>query len=96
MLLEKAWAKVNGGYANIAAGITREALRTLTGASCKTFFTDEERNELWDSLMEAQKNNYIMTACTDDFNNGSDAYIDSVGICGSHAYSLLDVYEVYQ
>lgn len=33
ILLEKAWAKVHGGYMNIAAGLTREALRDLTGAS---------------------------------------------------------------
>ena len=38
MIIEKAWAKVHGGYLNIAAGLTREALRDLTGACCKTFF----------------------------------------------------------
>lgn len=26
MILEKAWAKIHGGYGNIAAGLTREAL----------------------------------------------------------------------
>ena len=39
ILLEKAWAKVHGGYMNIAAGLTREALRDLTGASAITYFT---------------------------------------------------------
>ena len=53
MLLEKAWAKTFKGYMNIEAGLTREALRDLTGASCKTFmmkdpsYTDEF---LWNSL----------------------------------------------
>ena len=78
MLLEKAWAKTFKGYMNIEAGLTREALRDLTGASCKTFmmkdpsYTDEF---LWNSLQEAEKNNWIMTAGSDDINNGSDAYI---------------------
>jgi calpain-15 len=39
MFLEKAWAKVHGGYMNINAGLTREALRDLTGGCAKTFFT---------------------------------------------------------
>lgn len=45
MILEKAWAKIHGGYGNISAGLTREALRDLTGASAKTFFlsTHEEK-----------------------------------------------------
>ena len=33
ILLEKAWAKVNGGYYNIEGGLMTEALRDLTGAS---------------------------------------------------------------
>lgn len=35
-----------------------------------------------------------MTAGSDDLNNGSDAYIEKIGIAGSHAYSLLEVYEL--
>lgn len=35
-----------------------------------------------------------MTAGSDNLNNGSDAYIEKIGIAGSHAYSLLEVYEI--
>ena len=35
-----------------------------------------------------------MTAGSDNLNNGSDAYIEKIGIAGSHAYSLLEVYEL--
>lgn len=35
-----------------------------------------------------------MTAGSDDLNNGSDAYIQKIGICGSHAYSLLATFEL--
>jgi hypothetical protein len=35
-----------------------------------------------------------MTAGSDDLNNGSDSYIEKIGIAGSHAYSLLGVYEL--
>jgi calpain-15 len=94
ILLEKAWAKVNGGFQNIAAGLCREALRTLTGASCKTFFTQQDREEIWKAIDLADEMNFIITAASDDLDNGSDAYQDKVGICGSHAYSLIATYEI--
>lgn len=94
ILAEKAWAKAHGGYYNISAGLTREALRDLSGASAKTFFTEENREELWVRILEANRLKFIMTAGTDDLNSGSDAYIEKLGICGGHAYSLLDAQEV--
>ena len=96
IFLEKAWAKINGGYQNIAAGLTREALRSLTGASCKTFYTDSEREALWKEILLANEMDFIMTGCTQDLNNGSDSYQEKIGICGSHAYSLLGAFEVQQ
>lgn len=95
VLLEKAWAKVHGGYLNIEAGLTREALRDLTGASAKTYFLKQKPEEIWERLMDAEKSNFIMTAGSDNLNSGSDAYIKKIGICGSHAYSLLAVYQLY-
>ena len=54
MFLEKAWAKVHGGYMNINAGLTREALRDLTGACAKTYFTQSlSENEQWKIITEA-------------------------------------------
>ncbi len=94
ILLEKAWAKVHGGYMNIAAGLTREALRDLTGASAITYFTQRNREELWERLVQANFKKFIMTAGSDNLNNGSDSYIEKIGIAGSHAYSLLEVYEL--
>lgn len=35
-----------------------------------------------------------MTAGSDDINYGSDAYIEKIGIAGSHAYSMLSVYQI--
>ena len=79
---------------NIAAGLTREALRDLTGAPAETFFTKNNQSHLWDIIHEANENNFILTAGSDDLNNGSDAYIEKIGIAGSHAYSLLEVIEI--
>lgn len=96
MILEKSWAKIHGGYMNIAAGLTREALRDLTGASAKTYFTEpSKKEEYWNLLMDAYDKNFIMTAGSDDLSYGKgDAFISKIGLAGSHAYSLLAVYEV--
>lgn len=44
--------------------------------------------------MQANFQKHIMTAGSDDLNNGSDSYIEKIGIAGSHAYSLLEVFEL--
>ena len=76
IILEKAYAKLYGGYLNIEAGLTREALKDLTGAPSKTFFTKTtDKKELWEHIIEANEKKFIMTAGSDDLNNGSDAYI---------------------
>lgn len=41
MLLEKAWAKINGSYDGIEAGLTRECLHDFTGAPTQTLWLDE-------------------------------------------------------
>ena len=39
--------------------------------------------------------NFIMTAGSDDLSYGrGDAYISKIGLAGSHAYSVLGVYEI--
>ncbi len=38
LILEKAWAKIHGSYAQIDGQLTREALHDLTGAPTRTFF----------------------------------------------------------
>ena len=100
ILLEKAWAKVHGGYLNIESGLSSEALRDLTGASVKTYFLQQgpadsaDLEQIWTKLMHAERSHFIMTAGSKNLSNGSDAYVRSVGICGSHAYSLLAVYQL--
>lgn len=76
-----------------------EALRDLTGASCKSYYTNIKKYSdefLWEQLNDAELKNYIMTAGTDNISNGSDVYIEKIGIQGSHAYSLLSGIEIYE
>jgi len=96
MLLEKGWAKVHGGYLNISAGLTREALHDLTGAPAITYFSDEGTSDhRWDIIMDAEKKNFIMSAGSDDLNgNGRDDREETTGIVGSHAYSMISAVEL--
>ncbi len=49
LILEKAWAKLYGNYAQIEAGLTKEALRDLTCAPAFTLFVEPRNsNYLWE------------------------------------------------
>lgn len=101
VLLEKAWAKIFRGYQNIDGGFMTEPLRDLTGASTEAFYTsgteEEEFDEefLWKKVLETSEKNWITCASTFNTENG-DEYDQNVGICYSHAYSLLDGIEIYE
>lgn len=96
MLLEKAWAKVHGGYNNIVGGLIREALHDLTGAPAITYFNSEGTpDEHWKRLIDADRRSFIMACGTDDIGGtGNDSRDNRTGLCGNHAYSLLAAFEI--
>jgi len=105
LILEKAWAKIYGSYDNIEAGLARECLHDLTCAPT-TFFLTDDKNEwdtIWKKMLKCEKKNYAMTCGAGDFfmslsrsNSFQGGYdmVNSKGLVGSHAYSLLGAYEV--
>lgn len=95
LLLEKAWAKVHGGYLNIESGYLSEALFALTGAPTYSFFTTpKSADSNWKAILEAERSNYIMCASSKNMKAGSDARDANTGLSFSHAYSLLSGVEV--
>jgi hypothetical protein len=90
LLLEKAWAKIYGSYARIEAGLTRECLHDLTGAPTKYYLTGntKKNEEIWTEISNGEKKDFVMTCGSGDFFSGADL-MTSVGLVGSHAYSLL-------
>ena len=99
ILLEKAWAKINGNFARIGCGglphevfeVTTDAyseMISIPDSSSSTY--DEEIEELWQKLVRAQNAKYIMTAgtgCTDEH--------DEYGLSTGHAYTLTHVYDLF-
>ena len=85
ILLEKAWAKLNGGYSNIIGGIVSEPVSSLTGfpteyLSHKHF----DEMEIYNKIEEGDKEGTIMSSAS----KNSDE-IERKGLIPSHAYTLI-------
>jgi len=91
LLLEKAWAKLFHTYERIEAGLTRDVLGDLTGAPTRIVWNDDP--ELWDLIVDAVKNDYLLTAGAAD-EDQMDKYFQTQGMVVGHAYTLLGCYEV--
>jgi hypothetical protein len=95
-LLEKAYAKLNGGYQNIVAGKVHYALSDLTGGQPEEIKLEALQNNpdaLWLKLLSYKDCNYPMGAGSPE-NPMGDAAVSQSGIVQGHAYSVLDVQEV--
>ena len=92
MLLEKAWAKVNGGYANIISGLPCEAMEFLTGVGSliydlehlDTEDIEDYKYEIIKNVQLADENNSLITCSTK-----ADSNIQKVGLVEGHAYTLV-------
>lgn len=91
ILLEKAWAKRFGCYADIEAGFTTECLTDLTGAPCELLTNDQP--DLWDKIFRANQLDYIITASSGGSEEGQDL-VNSLGLVGLHAYAVIDAQTV--
>mmetsp|Transcript_7350 Transcript_7350/g.13248 ORF Transcript_7350/g.13248 Transcript_7350/m.13248 type:complete len:822 (-) Transcript_7350:36-2501(-) len=100
LLLEKAYSKLHGAYAQIKMGWAYEAMIDLTGAPYMTIrFEDEDvqktikNGELWRNLVHWDQEGFIMSASTP----GEDVFTESgekpekngVGLVAGHAYTML-------
>lgn len=97
-LLEKAYAKIIGTYTHADGGYTANGIRTLTGLPVYEYYSsqfgenDSSLEEMWDLLMDADDNDYIMGAGTSG--DGDDSYSNDCGIAKSHAYSIVAAFEM--
>lgn len=92
MLIEKAWAKVNGNYENSIKGFVSEAFRALTGAPV-VFFKHLYIQDIWDEISEADRNKYIICASSGEGQLNKARY-DEMGLISEHAYSVIEAVEI--
>ncbi|XP_067310612.1 calpain-1 catalytic subunit-like [Pseudorasbora parva] len=85
-LLEKAYAKVCGSYADLHGGFMSEALMDFTGGVHIFLFLNEAPAYLWDIMDRAAKSQTLM---------GCDSYKKSSNdIIGGHSYTVTGVCKV--
>jgi len=87
-LVEKAYAKVHGSYAQLSGGFIAEGWQDLTGAPTETLVLGlfrERLDELWQLLQTFSREGFLMGVAT---SRGGD------GLVGGHAYSVLKVYQI--
>ena len=93
ILLEKAWAKINGNYARIIGGDPHEIYELLTNAYCeKILFSNENEDEIWKKYHNAQEKGFLMTAGTNI--DTEELNMESLGLIPGHAYSVIKVEEI--
>lgn len=90
IFLEKAWAKVNGGWGNIANGYPREVFQATTPFSTIPINVPKENKDaLWNNIKASDKYNCIMTCSIKKGTPG----LSSVGLIENHSFSLVSAYE---
>jgi hypothetical protein len=92
MLLEKAYAKYEGGYSNIIGGVMHCELTWLTGAVTRKILTKDPN--AWNELISASKKSYIINSSS---NAGTGNHNNKTpnGISNGHAYSIIGVNEYH-
>jgi calpain-15 len=89
LMIEKAWAKVNGGYLNTIGGQAYDPLSAFTGFLSRCIKTSMDINELWSTLHNADENNYLM--CIDSKEETPESI--ERNLCHLHAYTLIGTQE---
>ena len=92
-LLEKAWAKINGGYINIIAGNVKEGLEFLTGRGSLCYYLSGKKGEaLEDYKLEVIKNVQLADEnnCLISCSTSGSFETENKGLVSGHAYSLLN------
>ena len=85
MVLEKAWAKLNGSYENTELTSLPQCLSDLTGAPTRSLSCGEN---IWEDLVLSKEKNYIVCASASS-TKSSQKLLETVGLIGSLSYAVL-------
>lgn len=97
LIIEKAWAKINGSYGAIGKGKAHEALNAISNAPTYDYKINYPSNkqealiieEVWQELMRAQKAKWVTCATAT-----SNPQAASTGLVPSQNYTILDAHEI--
>ena len=90
MILEKAWAKINGSYQNCLSGWPNDVFRVFTGFCCEDLNHNEEKMEkIWDKIKKVKENNGIICSSTKD-----EYEMNDMGLISGFTYTIVNAEEV--
>ena len=96
-LLEKAWAKINGGYINIISGRVFEVLEFMIGrGSLILNLNGMEGDDLINLKRKIIKNIQLADKkdCSISCSSKDDKNLEKVGLIEGHAYSIIDFLKI--
>ena len=99
-ILEKAWAKVSGCYANISyGGACAVAFNVLTDACVEVHqilrIDEDRKKKLWDELKKANDNKNVICAGTRHLGLGIwELITGNSGLISDHAYTILGIFDL--
>ena len=95
LILEKAWAKLNGNYENTISGLTQDALSFLLPAPSYVIdhkFTKLDDDKIWQMMLYFDKRGHII--CGSSQNQEEKKDLSERGIVSLHAYTISDIVEI--
>ncbi|XP_062847568.1 calpain-2 catalytic subunit-like isoform X2 [Trichomycterus rosablanca] len=92
-LLEKAYAKVCGSYADLRDGLVSEALRDFTGRVFFTLTLEPDRPKYWSLMKRAAQHRSLMGCGSRHGATSANTELPN-GIVERHAYTITDVHKV--
>ena len=106
MILEKAWAKINGGYDQIECGKNKNIFELFLGCRCKCFNSDNI-DKMYKSIKKNEENFGTLSLCSSPFYDilNNDVYKDSktfikeksndkIKKSGYHSYKIVKTIEI--
>ena len=85
IFLEKAWAKINGGYSNIIGGNINEPVCSLTGFPAQLLsHKNIDEMDVYEKIEQGDKEGTIMSSASKNNNE-----VENRGLIASHAYTLI-------
>ncbi|XP_075178524.1 calpain-1 catalytic subunit-like isoform X3 [Anomaloglossus baeobatrachus] len=94
-LLEKAYAKVCGGYSALQGGTIAETLEDFTGGIAESVSLSRyPSEEVWEMVTEAEGRKALMACYIQVSDAGDVGRVDEDGLVMGHAYSVLGAKEV--